>query len=73
MVFAVFFGQLIFGKIVEFVASRGQILRLKCSKFYFGCGSAPAADSTGELAIAWRERRGRGRVRKGWGEEERER
>jgi len=34
------FGQLIFGKIITIVASRGQILRLKCTKFYFGWGSA---------------------------------
>jgi len=27
------------------VATRSQILRLKCTKFYFGCGSA--ADPTG--------------------------
>ena len=37
----VFFGQLIFGKIITFVATKGQILRLKCTKFYFGWGSAP--------------------------------
>jgi len=27
--------------IITTVATRGQILRLKCTKFYFGCGSAP--------------------------------
>ena len=29
------FGQLIFGKITTIVATKGQILRLKCTKFYF--------------------------------------
>jgi len=29
-------GQLIFGKIVTIVVTRGQILRLECTKFYFG-------------------------------------
>jgi len=28
--------QLIFGKIIKTVATRGQILRLKCKRFYFG-------------------------------------
>ena len=41
MVHAVFFGQLIFRKIIKIVATRGQILRLKCTKFDFGWGSAP--------------------------------
>jgi len=27
---------LIFGKIITIAATRGQILRLKCTKFYFG-------------------------------------
>ena len=35
------FGQLIFRKISEIVATRCQILRLKCTKFDFGWGSAP--------------------------------
>jgi len=34
------FGQLIHGKIIRIVATRSQILRLKCTKFDFGCGSA---------------------------------
>ena len=38
MIHTVFFGQLIFGKIVKAVATRGHILRLKCTKFYFGEG-----------------------------------
>ena len=35
------FGQLILRKIIKTVATRCQILRLKCTKFDFGCGSAP--------------------------------
>jgi len=35
------FGQLIFGKIFTIVVTRDQILRLKCTKFYFGWGSTP--------------------------------
>ena len=35
-----FFYQLIFRKIIKIVATRGQILRLKCTKFDFGWGSA---------------------------------
>jgi len=37
------FGQLIFGKIIKTVATRGKILRLKCTKmtkFYFSGGTA---------------------------------
>jgi len=30
------FSQLMFGKIIKIAAIRGQILTLKCSKFYFG-------------------------------------
>ena len=30
------FGQLILGKIIKIVATRCQILRLKCTKFDFG-------------------------------------
>jgi len=33
--------KLIFTKIIKTVATRCQILRLKCSKFDFGWGSAP--------------------------------
>jgi len=40
MVHTVFFGQLIFGKVITIVATRGPILRLKCTKFYFGWSSA---------------------------------
>jgi len=35
------FGQLILKKIIKFVATRCQILRLKCTKIDFGRGSAP--------------------------------
>jgi len=35
------FGLLSLRKIIKFVATRSQILRLKCSKFDFGWGSAP--------------------------------
>jgi len=34
------FGQLTLGKIIKIVATRCQILRLKCTKFNFGCSSA---------------------------------
>jgi len=35
------FGQLILMKIITIVATRCHILRLKCTKFDFGWGSAP--------------------------------
>ena len=35
------FGHLILRKIFKFVATRRQILRLKCTKFDFDWGSAP--------------------------------
>jgi len=36
------FGQLILGRIVmQIVATKCQILRLKCTKIYFGWGSTP--------------------------------
>jgi len=41
MVHTVYFGQLIFGIINTTAATIGQILRLKCTKFYYGWGSAP--------------------------------
>jgi len=44
------FGLLILGKIVKIVATRCQILWLKCTKFDFGWGSAP--DPTGEACSA---------------------
>jgi len=33
------FGQLVLKKIIEIVAARWQILRLKCTKFHFGWAS----------------------------------
>ena len=41
------FGKLILRKVIEIVATRCQILRLKCTKIDFGWGSAP--DPTEEL------------------------
>ena len=35
------FGYLILRKIIKFVSTRCQIVRLKCTKFNFGWGSAP--------------------------------
>jgi len=35
------FGQLILRKITKIIATRCPILRLKCTKFVFGWGSAP--------------------------------
>ena len=40
-------GQLILRKIINIAATRRHILRIKCTKFDFGWGSAP--DSAGEL------------------------
>jgi len=39
--FAMKFSYLILRKIVKIVATSGQILRQKCTKFDFGWGSAP--------------------------------
>jgi len=49
---------LIFGKIITIVATRGYILRLKCTKFYFGWGSA-ADPAAAYSAYSTKERRGR--------------
>ena len=35
------FGQLILRRIIKIVATKCQILRLKCTKIDFGWGSAP--------------------------------
>jgi len=43
------FGQFIFGKIIKTVATRSHLVKLQCTKFDFGWGSAP--DSTGELTL----------------------
>ena len=52
MIGAIFveFSQLILMKIIKIVATRCQILRLKCIKFNFGWGSAP--DPAEEAHIA---------------------
>jgi len=50
MVHTVFFRQLILRKIINVVATRCQILRLKCTKFDFSWGSAP--DPAGEAYSA---------------------
>ena len=39
--FSMKFGHLILRKIIKFVATRCQILRLKCTKIDFGWASAP--------------------------------
>ena len=38
------FVPLILRNTIKIVATRCQILRLKCTKFDFGCGSAPDPD-----------------------------
>jgi len=43
------FDQLIFRKIIKAVAARGHILRVKCTKFYFGWGST--LDPAGVLTV----------------------
>ena len=53
------FGQLILRKIIKIVATRCQILRLKCTKFDFGWGSAP--DHAGFKGPTSKGREGRGR------------
>ena len=73
------FDQLTLGKIIKIVATRRQILRLKCTKFNFGWGSAP--DSAGRAYSAPPDlaglrgptSKGRGREWEGEGREETER
>ena len=77
------FGQLLLRKIIKIVVTRCHILRLKCTKFDFGWGSAPdPADGahsalpdplTGfEGILLLRERKGMGRKgREGEEKEER--
>ena len=68
------FGQLTLGKMIKIVATRCQILRLKCTKFNSGWGSAP--HSTGGAYSAAPDplaglrgptSKGRGREREGTG------
>jgi len=51
------FGQLILRKIIKIVATRCPILRLKCTKFDFGWGSAPdpAGGAYSTPQIPWLE------------------
>jgi len=51
------FGQLILRKIIKTVATRCQILRLKCTKIDFGCGSTPdtAGGAYSTPQIPWLE------------------
>lgn len=63
------FGRLIVGKIIKIIASRGQILRLICAKFYFGrvtlqCSPRSLAGPTSKGRDG-RRRKGKGGERKG--------
>ena len=71
------FINLILRKIIKIVATRGKILRRKCTKIDFGWGSAPdpaggaySAPQTSWIlgALLLREGRGKGREGKGKGE-----
>ena len=69
------FGKLILTNIIKIVATRCQILRLKCSKFDFGWGSARPPSRIKGLTSKGREgergtREGRLGERKGMGEQE---
>ena len=46
------FGQLFLRKIIKIVATRCQILRLKCTKFDFGFGWGSAPDPAGGASSA---------------------
>jgi len=72
-------GQLILSRIIKTVATRCQVLRLKCTKIDFGWDSAGGAYSAPPDPLAGlrgptskgREKGGRGgKGRKGWGREE---
>jgi len=68
------FGQLIPWKIIKIVATRCHILRLKCTKFDFGWGSAPdpAGGAYSAPQTLWLDLRGpasKGRGREGDGKE----
>ena len=75
--FTVQTAQNLLRKIVKIVATRCQILWLKCTKFDFGWGSAPdpaggaysaPPDPLAAFGGHTSKRRGRGRGGKGWGE-----
>jgi len=68
------FGQLIIRKIIKIVATRCQILRLKCTKFDFdfpdharGAYSAPRDPLAGSKGPTSKGREGRGRKGRGRG------
>ena len=64
------FGQLIIRKKIKIVATRLQILRLKCTKFDFGCGSKlNLSRPTSKRRDGWegKGREGREREREGTG------
>jgi len=52
---------LIFGKIITIVANRGQILRLKCTKFYFSAPPDPLAGLNGPTSKGREGREGKGK------------
>ena len=71
------FGHLILRRIVKIVATKCQILRLKCTKLYFGWGSAPdlaggaySAPSDPQLDLRGPTSKGRGYRKGGKGERE---
>jgi len=69
---------LIFGEIITIVATRGQIFRLKCTKFYFGWDRWGSLQRSPDLLARFKgpitRRRGwEGREEKGSGGEGRER
>ena len=74
--FCMKYGHLILRKIFKFVATRWQVLRLKCTKFNFSWGSAPdhagGAYSALPDLILLSEERGRGTEGEVGEEEERE-
>jgi len=55
------------GKIIRIVATRGQILRLKCIKYYFGWGSAGEITALAQNPCSWK---GAGLLLRGMGERE---
>jgi len=66
------FGQLTVGKMIKIVATRCQILRLKCTKFNLGLGSAPdpaggaySAPPDPLSGLRWPTSKGRGGDSKG--------
>jgi len=63
------YGKLILRKIIKIVVTRCQILRLKCIKIDFGCGSVPdpAGDTVLPHTLYWNKRNLLIRERKGVG------